>query len=288
MSDRSILVVGGGIGGLATAIALRADAGHDVTVIEKQADVHSSVYGVGIIQPANAMRALDAIGCAEACMADGYGATEWGSMYDVDGGKLRDMTATRIEGADYPAMNGITRPRLHEILTARALEVGVAIRYSTAFDTLATHDDDVTVRFDDGTTERYDLVVGADGVRSRVREHVLDEELRPSYIGQSAFRVNMPRLPEIDRIILQPGPTGMAGFVPIGEDLAYFFFNAEYERDRRPKGDDIYPALRQHLEGFGWLTGRLRDDSCSPTPTSCCDPRSRSSHRRRGTGAVSC
>ena len=264
MSDRSILVVGGGIGGLATAIALRADAGHDVTVIEKQADVHSSVYGVGIIQPANAMRALDAIGCAEACMADGYGATEWGSMYDVDGGKLRDMTATRIEGADYPAMNGITRPRLHEILTARALEVGVVIRYSTAFDTLEPHDDDVTVRYEDGTWERYDLVVGADGVRSRVREHVLDEELRPSYIGQSAFRVNMPRLPEIDRIILQPGPTGMAGFVPIGEGLAYFFFNAEYERDQRPKGDGIYPALRQHLEGFGWLTGWLRDEFLQP------------------------
>ncbi|MFC9559948.1 FAD-dependent oxidoreductase [Agromyces sp. NPDC056965] len=264
MSDRSILVVGGGIGGLATAIALRANAGLDVTVIEKQADVHSSVFGVGIIQPANAMRALDAIGCAEACMADGYGATEWGSMHDLDGGKLRDMTATRIEGAEYPAMNGITRPRLHEILTARALEVGVVIRYSTAFDTLEQHEDGVTVRFEDGGSERYDLVVGADGVRSKVREHVLGVELRPYYIGQSAFRLNMPRLPEIDRIILQPGPTGMAGFVPIGKDLAYFFFNAEYERDQRPKGDEIYPALKQHLEGFGWLTGQLRDEFLRP------------------------
>ncbi|MFB6611045.1 FAD-dependent oxidoreductase [Agromyces sp. NPDC056379] len=264
MSDRSILVVGGGIGGLATAIALRANAGLDVTVIEKQADVHSSVFGVGIIQPANAMRALDAIGCAEACMADGYGATEWGSMHDLDGGKLRDMTATRIDGGEYPAMNGITRPRLHEILTARALEVGVVIRYSTAFDTLEQHDDGVTVRFEDGGSERYDLVVGADGVRSKVREHVLDEQLRPYYIGQSAFRLNMPRLPEIDRIILQPGPTGMAGFVPIGKDLAYFFFNAEYERDQRPKGDEIYPALKRHLEGFGWLTGQLRDEFLQP------------------------
>jgi 2-polyprenyl-6-methoxyphenol hydroxylase-like FAD-dependent oxidoreductase len=260
MSDRTILVVGGGIGGLATAIALRANAGFAVTVIEKQADLHSSVWGVGIIQPANAMRALDAIGCAEACMADGYGASEWGSMYDVDGNKIRDMKATKIEGAEYPAMNGITRPRLHEILTARALEVGVEIVYSTEFVSLEEDADGVTVHASDGRDRRFDLVVGADGVNSKVREHVLDAELRPYYIGQSAFRVNMPRLPEIDRILLQPGPGGMAGFVPIGKDLAYFFLNIECERDQRPKGDAIYPALKQKLEGFGWLTGQFRDE----------------------------
>lgn len=264
MSERSILVVGGGIGGLATAIALRANANFSVTVIEKQADLHSSVFGVGIIQPANAMRALDAIGCADACMADGYGASEWGSMYDVDGNKIRDMKATKIEGAEYPAMNGITRPRLHEILTARALEVGVEIVYSTDFVTLEEDADGVTVHASDGRDRRYDLVVGADGVRSKVREHVLDEQLRPYYIGQSAFRVNMPRLPEIDRIILQPGPGGMAGFVPIGPDLAYFFLNIECERDQRPKGADIYPALVEKLEGFGWLTGRFRDEFLQP------------------------
>ncbi|WP_306231586.1 FAD-dependent oxidoreductase [Agrococcus beijingensis] len=258
--NRSILVVGGGIGGLATAIALRANAGFDVTVIEKHADVHSSVWGVGIIQPANAMRALDAIGCAEACMADGYGATEWGSMYDVDGNLLFDMKATKIEGGDYPAMNGITRPRLHEILTSRALEVGVEIVYSTDFVSLEQGASGVTVHASDGRERRFDLVVGADGVRSVVRNHVLDEELRPYYIGQSAFRVNMPRLPEIDRILLQPGPGGMAGFVPIGKDLAYFFLNIEVERDQRPKGDDVYPALVEKLKGFNGLTGRFRDE----------------------------
>ncbi len=260
MNERSILVVGGGIGGLATAIALRANAGFDVTVIEKQADLHSSVWGVGIIQPANAMRALDSIGCAEACMADGYGASEWGSMHDVDGNKIRDMKATKIAGADYPAMNGITRPRLHEILTARAIEVGVEVAYSTTFVSLEEDEHGVTVQASDGRERRFDLVVGADGVRSLVREHVLDAELRPHYIGQSAFRVNMPRLPEIDRILLQPGPGGMAGFVPIGKDLAYFFLNIECERDQRPKGDAIYPALVEKLEGFGWLTGRFRDE----------------------------
>lgn len=71
MSRGSVLVVGGGIGGLAAAIALRG-VGYQVNVIEIQADLHSSVYGVGIIQPVNALRALEAIGCADACLEVGY------------------------------------------------------------------------------------------------------------------------------------------------------------------------------------------------------------------------
>ena len=55
-----VLIVGGGIGGLATALAL-SEAGHDVKVVEIQPDLQSSVLGVGIIQPDNALHcyALD-------------------------------------------------------------------------------------------------------------------------------------------------------------------------------------------------------------------------------------
>ncbi|MCU1443092.1 MAG: 3,4-dihydroxyphenylacetate 2,3-dioxygenase [Cryobacterium sp.] len=89
------------------------------------------VLVVGIIQPINALRALDAIGCAEACMAVGFPAAAWDSMYDVDGNFLRHMPGARIEGSDLPPLNGLTRPQLHEILTNKALEVGADIHYST-------------------------------------------------------------------------------------------------------------------------------------------------------------
>lgn len=256
MSRGSVLVVGGGIGGLSAAIALR-QADYDVTVVEKHADLRSSVYGVGIIQPANALRALDAIGCADACMAAGFAAPEWGAMYDTQGNFVRDIGAARI--ADFPPMNGITRPKLHDILTSRALEVGVEICYSTTFTALRPQTDHVEVDLDNGRSGRYDLVVGADGVRSQVRSFVLDADLVPYYIGQSAYRVNIPREPEMDRILLQFSRAGMAGVVPIGRDLAYLFFNAEMERDARPKDDKLADALREHLAPFGGLVGRIRD-----------------------------
>ena len=256
MSRGTILVVGGGIGGLSAAIALSM-AKYDVTVVERYADVHSSVYGVGIIQPSNALRALDAIDCAEACIAAGYPAKGWGKMYNAEGEFLHDMPGIAIEGM--PPLNGLTRPKLHEILTNRALEVGVEIRYSTSFAVARARRRGRHRSAHRWQHERFDVVVGADGVRSKVRPYVLDEELQPRYIGQSAYRVNIPREPEIDRIILQGGSEGMAGFVPIGPDLAYMFYNAQMERAPRDDEANLAEQLREHLAGFGGLTGRVRD-----------------------------
>lgn len=259
MNQDHVLVIGGGIGGLSAAVALR-QTGRSVVVAERNDSMHSSIYGVGIIQPLNALRALDAIGCARPCIAVGFPAAAWGAVYSTEGEFERDMMGTHIEGSDLPPMNGVTRPKLHQILTDRAAEVGVELRYSTIFESLADTGDNVAVTFADGTTESFDYVVGADGVSSRVRPYVLEEELRPKYIGQSAYRINMPRLPEIDRIILQHGPNGMAGYVPIGKDTAYAFFNTEMDRDQRPPKEELAKCLRALLKGYGGIGARLRDE----------------------------
>jgi 2-polyprenyl-6-methoxyphenol hydroxylase-like FAD-dependent oxidoreductase len=258
MSRGSVLVVGGGIGGLSAAIALRG-ADYDVNVVEIHEDLHSSVYGVGIIQPVNALRALEAIGCAEVCLTVGYSTKAWGQMLDVDGNVVREMPGARIEGSDLPPMNGLTRPQLHKILTDKAIEVGVAIEYGKTFTTLTDGPRVVEVAYSDGTANVVDIVVGADGVYSKVRPYVLGEDVKPTYIGQSAFRLNIPREPEIDRIILQHGPEGIAGFVPIGPELAYVFYNSTWEEGRWLEPDKMADELRERLAPFGGLAGRVRD-----------------------------
>ena len=266
MKPCSVLIIGGGIGGLAASIAL-ANVGFEVSVAEHQSDMHSSVYGVGIIQPVNALRALDAIGCAQACLDAGYPTTAWGQLRDVHGNFIKETPGATIPGSDLPPMNGLTRPELHRILTDRALEVGVKIEYNRRFVELHDGPDGVQVVYEDGGSAAADMVVGADGAHSQVRQHVLGADIVPKYIGQSAFRVNIPREPEIDRILLQKGPEGMAGLVPIGPELAYLFYNTTWDREIRPQQDEMADILRERLAPFGGLTGRIRDKYINDSST---------------------
>jgi 2-polyprenyl-6-methoxyphenol hydroxylase-like FAD-dependent oxidoreductase len=257
MGSSDVLIVGGGIGGLATAIALRA-TGRNATVLEISADMQHSVLGVGIIQPINALRALDAIGCADACLEQGYASDGWARMLDLDGNPLREIAGAAIPGSTLPTFNGITRPKLHKILTDRALDVGVVIEYGTTITDLAQDAAGVTATLSTGGTCRVDIVIGADGVRSIVRPYVMD--LQPTYLGQSAFRVDHPRHPEIDRIILQAGPSGMAGYVPIGPELAYLFLNVTFDQSNGfLTQDEAFQMLLTLLEPYGGLTAEIRE-----------------------------
>ena len=186
------LIVGGGIGGLCSAVALRR-AGLDVDVVEINPDW--DVYGVGIIQPGNALRALGALGLAGACLQQGYGFPGH-AFHDRDGNPLGSPTDFPLPpGAPGPAMNGITRPRLHKILQDAALDSGAQVRTGL---TVARLPEQGEVEFSDGTAGDYDLVIGADGINSLVRSLVFGSEVKPEYIGQVCWRYNVPRRPEVD------------------------------------------------------------------------------------------
>jgi 2-polyprenyl-6-methoxyphenol hydroxylase-like FAD-dependent oxidoreductase len=257
MTDvRRVLVVGGGIGGLCTTIALRR-AGFDVDVVEK--NPAWDVYGVGIIQPGNALRALHALGLADDAVAQGYpmvGDKTW----------LADGE-TLLNDSDWPPLvdglppgNGITRTRLHHILQTHTLDSGADVRTGVTFTSLADHDDGIDVEFTDGDKRGYDLVVGADGLYSQVRETVFDQELKAKYTGQVCWRYNLPRIDGLDKIWVYIGATGTAGFVPLAEDLMYML-----TIEKPPEGtplklptDGIAAVYRERLEQFGGLVAEHR------------------------------
>src|SRR3954465_13331838 len=104
---KNILIVGGGIGGLAAGIALSKN-GHSVELVELNKEFN--VYGVGIIQHANALRALDALGLADEAMRRG---SPYGFV------KMCTSSGHQITEVGMPAMgkfsshNGISRKILH-------------------------------------------------------------------------------------------------------------------------------------------------------------------------------
>ena len=253
---RNALVVGGGIGGLSTAIALRR-RGVDVDVLEL--NPRWDVYGVGIIQAANAIRALDQLGLAERAIDEGYAMT--GSrFFTKDGDLLGAVPAMEILGPKYPAMNGITRPRLHAIFQDAVRDAGVDVRLGVTVSTLEQGDDAVTVESTDGETRTYDLVVGADGINSLVRSKVFGDELRPEYTGQVVWRYNVPRPADLETLDMFVGSNGKAGFVPLAPDLMYVLYVEAVAPDDVSVPEDALAAIMcRRLAEFGGPVAEIRD-----------------------------
>ena len=243
MDDLDILVIGGGIGGLTAAIALRR-AGHRVTVIEK--DPSWSVYGVGIIQQANVIRAMKALGLLDEYLAAAVGFDKV-AVHAPDGTQVAVVPSPRLtEG--YPANVGIARPALHKVLGDRTRASGAQLRLGV---TAVALDDDgagVDARFSDGGGGRFDIVVGADGVYSQTRARILPGAPQPEYTGQAVWRYNLPRPADLDALHVYNGPTGV-GLVPMSRELMYMYVTTPEPGNPRYPREGLAARMRERLAG---------------------------------------
>jgi 2-polyprenyl-6-methoxyphenol hydroxylase-like FAD-dependent oxidoreductase len=251
------LVVGGGIGGLSASIAL-AHQGVEVDLVEL--NPRWSVEGVGIIQPANALRAFDAIGLADAVLDAGF-AIAGRRFHDADGSIRGDVDLHTPAGSRFPPINGIARPALHRILQDAAARDGVHVEVGQSCASIAAHAGSVDVMLADGAQRTYDLVVGADGIGSRTRAQVFDAELTPTFSGQVVWRYNVPRPKDVDRLELYVGERSKAGVVPISDELMYVLL-IEQPRPgplRLPESE-LAVLMRERLAQYGGRIASIRDE----------------------------
>lgn len=225
----TVLVVGAGLAGTATAIHL-AGAGVAVDLAEIQPDV--AALGSGITLQGNALRELRALGVWDAVSAAGYPFDVTGIRAPDPGGTVvAEIPDARTGGPELPAVMGMPRPVLARILADRAVESGAKLRLGTTHTELAQDADGVDVTFSDGSTGRYDLVVGADGVRSWTRR-ALGVELETRAVGMGIWRAFGPRPASVTRTDLYyGGPSFIAGYCPTGEDSLYAYI-VEPAQDR--------------------------------------------------------
>lgn len=256
----NVLIVGGGIGGLVAARALR-QRGIAVDLIEKEP--RWTVYGVGIIQPNNALRALERVGLAQACLDNG-GAFDGWRIHDCDGNVLFDPPGNRGAAPHLPAHNGITRPKLHDILIAGARDSGADIRLGTTVTTLDDDGSGVNVRFNDGRSRRYDLVVGIDGAFSDTRRMLFGHRYEPQFTGQGVWRYNFARPDEVDTGAVFFGPDTKVGLVPLSSTLMYMFVVTAERDDARIEGTGLADAMKARLRGYSGLVARLREQIADP------------------------
>jgi 2-polyprenyl-6-methoxyphenol hydroxylase-like FAD-dependent oxidoreductase len=225
----NVLVVGSGLAGTAAAIRL-AEGGVAVDLVEIKPD--AAAIGSGITLQGNALRELCGLGVWDRVREQGYAFDVTGLRApDPHGSLIVEIPDARTGGPGLPAILGMPRPALARILTDRAVQAGVRLRFGTTCTDLAQDPDGVDVTFADGSTGRYDLVVGADGIRSWTRR-MLGVALETRALGMGIWRAFGPRPASVTRTDLYyGGPSYIAGYCPTGENSLYAYV-VEAAQDR--------------------------------------------------------
>jgi 2-polyprenyl-6-methoxyphenol hydroxylase-like FAD-dependent oxidoreductase len=216
MPSERVLIVGGGVAGLALAIALR-QRGILAAVVERGDP--DTTAGAGLYLVGAATRGLTALGVLDAATRAGA-VIRSQAFYTHRGRRLAEIDAQALWSGCGPCL-GITRAALHRLLTKRAA-AGLSIRYGTSIATLAQDAEAVSVECSDGSRARYELVVGADGIRSLVRRLALTGQ-EPHFRGQVGWRFLAPRPPGIDAWSVFLGPDSAFLLLPVSRDQVYCY-----------------------------------------------------------------
>jgi 2-polyprenyl-6-methoxyphenol hydroxylase-like FAD-dependent oxidoreductase len=238
-----ILIAGGGIAGLTAAAALN-QRGFAPELVERSPVWQALGAGISI-QP-NAMRVLRALGIAAA--VEQAGALHRRFAFRTQHGEtLCTVDLAALWGDADPGV-GIERAKLQEVLL-RAVD-GVPCRLGTWITSLHETRHHVSVALSDGTAGHYDLVIGADGIASGLRELALGG-IRPAYCGQMAWRSLAPICPVApDEIQFWLGNGCFFGLCALGGERCYGFGNVAGPWHHDPE-DGRLARLRDRFAAFG-------------------------------------
>ena len=239
-----VAIAGAGAVGLAAAIQL-AKAGVEVDVFEAKPEL--TALGSGISLQGNALRVFDALGAWDDIRAAGFAFEGLNLRAPGPGAPIvAELPDVKTGGPDYPAAMGMPRPALAEILLDHAQRAGANVRFGAKVTGFAeTADAAVEVSVNDEPAGVYDLLIGADGLNSTVRD-ALGVDTKPEPNGMGIWRAFVSRPAEVQRTELYyGGPVYIAGYTPTGEGTMYAFL-VEKAQDRFGVSDE--EATRIMLE----------------------------------------
>lgn len=246
MDNLKVAIVGAGMGGLATGIALR-QAGYDVEIYDKVSELRPA--GAGISLWSNGVKVLNRLGLGKEIALIG-GQMDRVAYYSNTGEKLTDFSlqplVDRVGQRPYP----VARTDLQGmLLTAFGAE---NVQLNAKCVAIEEDADSVTAIFEDGHKATADLLIGADGTHSMARSYVLGNAVERRYVGYVNWNglvdasVDLAPLNSWDVYV---GEHKRASMMPVGGDRFYFFFDVPL-----PKGTVSKPDYREDLVSFfkGW------------------------------------
>ncbi|HWW69743.1 MAG TPA: FAD-dependent oxidoreductase, partial [Duganella sp.] len=165
-----------------------------------------------------------------------------------------------VAGDDVPGGAAIMRPVLAKLMAEATLEAGVNVRLGCSFTSLTQDDDGVDVELTDGGKHRYDVVIGADGLYSKMRGLLFPQAPQPRYSGQGVWRAVLPRPADLVRPAMWMGQKIKTGVNPVSETELYLFVTEDRETRAHIPLDQQPEMLRALLAPFpAPLMQQLRD-----------------------------
>ena len=248
------------MGGL-TAAATFARRGVEVVLIERRPAF--DIPGVGLGQPANALRIYDTLGVLDEILETGF---SYDHMCLFDASR-RLIVQHKFLLGDHrvPPFCALSRLRLHEILLRVAQRAGVQFVLGLTVSKIEEDRDRVDVQFSNGQRDSFDLLAGFDGIRSTTRLLLVGTSFAPRHSGYGAWRVPAPRPQYVQGMEFLQGIGSKTGAMPLSNDIMYLFHIRPEAPGANFAGLDQAHLLKDRLIQYGSYVSEIAAslNSCS-------------------------
>jgi FAD-dependent urate hydroxylase len=247
MYDLKAIIIGSGMAGLTAGIAMR-QAGYEIEIYEKTTKLRPA--GAGISLWSNGIKVLNKLGLGKEVAAIGG---EMNRMeYRNDRGEVLNHVnlmplVEQVGQRPYP----VSRTDLQQMMLTAFGEADINMGMRCV--EVKQDANSATAIFEDGTTATGDVIIGADGIHSVVREYLGGGKVEPRYAGYvnwNGIVQASPDLGESDVWVIYVGNGKRASMMPIGGNRFYFFMGCPKPKGTKVEPKDIRAELKETFTGW--------------------------------------